>query len=73
MTYEQEFGLRLKEALKLAGMTYAQFGKRVGYIDRTIYCWANGRSLPQLPVLAVAADVLNVDAGWLVTGKGTPR
>ena len=73
MTYEKAFGQRLKKALKLAGWTYGRLAESVCYEDKTISNWCNGRSLPQLPVVAVIVKVLDVDAGWLLTGEGTAR
>ena len=64
--------MRLDAAMAAAGLDLAEVGERIGLnssASRTL--WRQGKS-PQLDRWAQAAELLNVDPDWLLTGAGTP-
>lgn len=68
---DAEFGNRLRQCRKAAGLTQTQLGERAGVKQGTISKIERGEQdeSAKVPLLA---DVLGVSASWLATGEG-PR
>lgn len=66
---DAEFGNRLRQCRKAAGLTQTQLGERAGVKQATISKIERGEQdeSAKVPLLA---DVLGVSASWLATGEG---
>lgn len=63
-------GGRLARARNAAGLSAAQFARRVGVQSATVQSWEDGRSQPRANRLPTLAGVLNVSLSWLLHGVG---
>lgn len=63
-------GGRLARARNAAGLSAAQFARRVGVQSATVQAWEDGRSQPRANRLPTLAGVLNVSLSWLLHGIG---
>jgi transcriptional regulator with XRE-family HTH domain len=70
MPYEWEFGERLREARKKAGMNQSALAKAALVSQNSISKWENGHKMPNVYSAYLLAKALNVSAGWLVAGEG---
>lgn len=71
-----EFGQRLAEARQKAGLSQAEFGKRMGMSQRAIGNWETRESTSLRPDQIVQiTEILGVTAEFLVTGEepGKPK
>lgn len=64
------FGDRLTAAREAQGLTQSQLSGRLGIKLQTLQGWENDRSEPRANKLQMAAGLLNVSMGWLLTGEG---
>ena len=58
------FAERLKEALEFT--TTTEFAEAVGVSKQTISAYTTGVRKPKAPTIKVMADILNVNAAWLL-------
>lgn len=72
LTYEEriQFGDRLKEATKKAGLTQYQLADAAGIPRGTINGYATGNLIPPAERLQSMAKVLGVSAEYLIKGDG---
>ena len=70
MEFNKEFGKRLRQARKAAGLSHEELGNLIMYGFRTIKAWEEGRRLPHLDVVCEMAGHLGVTVGWLAAGEG---
>ena len=63
-------GKRIKEIRKEAGQTQEEFGKKIGYSKRQVYCVESGKVNPSRQYLRKIATTFSVNFDWLLTGKG---
>ena len=67
------FKARLHVATVLRGFTHKKLAKALKVRPGTVSRWQNsGENYPGLDHLAAAADFLDVEAGWLAFGTGSP-
>ena len=70
-TCEQVFGKRLKELRKEHGCTIEQFADMVGISKSTLGYYENDKRMPDIEILARIANVLNVNADYLIGRTNT--
>ena len=63
-------GDRIAGAREAAGMSQAQFARALGVKLTTVQSWEDDRAEPRANKLQMAAGMLNVSVGWLLTGSG---
>ena len=74
MLSPMDFGMRLKEARRAAGVTQQQLADAIGLSNAAISKMEAGLTEAVLaPNLFAVADFLRVDARWLATGEGDPQ
>jgi len=64
----KETGLRIKAALKVAGMTQADLQRQIGASSSQITQWGKGRNYPSIPSLLLALPYLEVDLNYIFLG-----
>lgn len=65
--FKQEFGKKLKEYRKLAGLTQEQFVEKLNIAVPTLSGFETGKTFPSYPVLCKIIDVLGVTPDTLFT------
>ena len=70
-TCEQVFGKRLRELRKENGYTIEQFADMVGISKSTLGYYENDKRMPDIEILARIANVLNVNADYLIGRTNT--
>ena len=70
-TCEQVFGKRLRELRKENGYTIDQFADMVGISKSTLGYYENDKRMPDIEILARIANVLNVNADYLIGRTNT--
>jgi transcriptional regulator with XRE-family HTH domain len=65
----EEFGQRVAEARKEAGLTQTQLGNRLGRTRSTVANIEAGRQNPGVDLVLRIAQVLSVPAGWLMNDE----
>ena len=70
-TCEQVFGKRLRELRKENGYTIEQFSDMVGISKSTLGYYENDKRMPDIEILARIANVLNVNADYLIGRTNT--
>ena len=70
-TCEQVFGKRLKELRKENGYTIEQFADMIGISKSTLGYYENDKRMPDIEILARIANVLNVNADYLIGRTNT--
>jgi transcriptional regulator with XRE-family HTH domain len=69
-TMKQEtVGERIRIAITKAGLSQAQVAEAVGRSEQSVRNWVADRNMPSEGQMARLADALEVDTGWLLTGK----
>ena len=61
-----EFGNRLYQLRKRAGLSQAQLGEKVGVSNKAVSKWENGQAKPGLDIVHKLADVLSVSVDELL-------
>lgn len=61
-----DFGNRLLELRKKAGLSQAQLGEKVGLSNKAVSKWENGQAKPGLDIVQKLADVLSVSIDALL-------
>lgn len=70
-TCVEVFGKRLKELRKANGYTIEQFAVMVGISKSTLGYYENDKRMPDIEILARIANVLNVNADYLIGRTNT--
>lgn len=70
-TCVEVFGKRLKELRKANGYTIEQFADMVGISKSTLGYYENDKRMPDIEILARIANVLNVNADYLIGRTNT--
>lgn len=69
-TWQRDFGQRLAQARANAGVTQTELGQHLGGLNKaSISRIENGHQPISAPNLLTAAEHLNVDPTWLLTGN----
>ncbi len=66
----ETLGGRLVSAREAAGLSTAQLARRIGVTTDSLRAWEGDRDEPRANKLVTIAGVLNVSAGWLLSGGG---
>jgi len=66
-------GRRVRHARQLRGMTVRALAEQLGRTTGTVYRWEQARRDPCLDDLRAIAALLDVELGWLVSGRGAMR
>ncbi len=61
-----EFGNRLYQLRRKAGLSQAQLGEKVGVSNKAVSKWENGQAKPGLDIVHMLADVLSVSVDELL-------
>lgn len=69
MTRAEMIGKNIREARKAKGMTQTELATTLGYTLRAVQNWEQGNRVPRVDVFGQIADVLGVDANFLIHGK----
>lgn len=69
MKYEEEFGARLKAARKNKKLRQSDVAVKVFVTKDAVLKWEGGKRLPTLDTVCRLAKLLDVSAGWLVSGE----
>jgi len=64
------FGDRISGAREAAGLTQAEFSRRLGVKLKTVQGWEDDLLDPRANKLQMLAGMLNVSIRWLLTGEG---
>jgi len=64
------FGDRVAAAREAAGLSQADFARRLGVKFKTVEAWENDLAEPRANKLQMMAGMLNVSIRWLLTGEG---
>lgn len=67
------FGDRLKDAVKSSPYTQRDLAGVLDVREATVSDWANDKYLPAGEHLVRLPDLLDVDAEWLLTGRGEKK
>jgi len=62
---------RIAQARNYAGYNQDEFAKKLGIGKRTLADYEKGVSEPKATVAVYIAEICNIDAWWLLTGKGS--
>lgn len=74
MQYDRtQFGKRLREARENTGLTQSMLATRLGVRQGTISAYECGQRLPDVELLAMFAQTLNVNADWLLFGEAQQK
>lgn len=73
LQWRRDFAKRYEQARVDADLTYEAIGKHLGVSKSLCHHWANAVSEITAPQIAQLADLLNVDAGWLLSGRGVAK
>jgi transcriptional regulator with XRE-family HTH domain len=72
-TPQQEFGKRLLQMRKSAGLTQLDLAKKINYkTNAAIAHFESGRNAPDLPILLKFSEIFSVDLHWLMLGRPSP-
>jgi transcriptional regulator with XRE-family HTH domain len=66
---QETVGERIRIAITKAGLSQAQVAEAVGRSEQSVRNWVADRNMPSEGQMARLADALEVDTGWLLTGK----
>lgn len=64
------FGDRMAGAREAAGLTQAEFARRLGVKLKTVRAWEEDLAEPRANKLQMLAGLLNVSVMWLLNGEG---
>ena len=70
---ELEFGKRLCELRKAAGLSQTDLGEKVHVTNKAVSKWENGRAMPGLDIVRQLADALNVTVDELLAQSGAQK
>ena len=70
---ELEFGKRLCELRKAAGLSQTELGEKVHVTNKAVSKWENGRAMPGLDIVRQLADALNVTVDELLAQSGAQK
>jgi len=63
------FGSRIKERLKVIGLTQKDLAKLLGVHENTVSYWITGKKEPGLLKAYMMCHYLECDLNWLISGK----
>ena len=66
---QENIGKFIAECRKGKNMTQQELAEKVGVTDRAISNWENGRRLPDLSLISLVANELDVSVAELLNGR----
>lgn len=69
MSYNKEFGARLKEARKKCGLTQEKIAQKFDIDKSSVSKYESGDNTPGIEYLKEFAEYLNINGDWLLFGK----
>lgn len=63
---------RIQQKLDEKNLKQADLARATGKSSAAVTKWLRGENIPKTEALKQIAKLLNVDDGWLLTGKGSP-
>ena len=66
---QEKIGKFILELRKENNLTQQELADKIGVTDRAISKWENGRGMPDLSVITILAEELNVEVSELLNGK----
>lgn len=73
MMNDFEFGNKLCELRKKAGLSQAKLGAKLGVSNKAVSKWENGRTKPGLDLFPRLSEILNVDPNVLLLGDESKK
>jgi transcriptional regulator with XRE-family HTH domain len=68
----EAFADRLRRAIAMRGITQNELGRRLDVSQANVSAWTNAANMPSGPVMLRLPSVLDVNASWLLEGRGQP-
>lgn len=66
---QEKVGKFISELRKEKNMTQGQLAEKIGVTDKSISRWENGRTMPDLSIIPILAEELNVEVSELLNGR----
>ena len=66
---QEKIGKFISELRKEKNMTQEQLAEKMGVTDRSISRWENGKTMPDLSMITILAEELNVEVSELLNGR----
>lgn len=66
---QEKIGKFISELRKEKNMTQEQLAEKMGVTDKSISRWENGKTMPDLSIIPLLADELNVEVSELLNGR----
>ncbi len=66
---QEKIGKFISELRKEKGMTQEQLAEKMGVTDKSISRWENGKTMPDISLLVLLAEELNVEISELLNGR----
>ena len=66
---QEKTGKFIAELRKEKGMTQEQLAEKMGVTDKSISRWENGKTIPDLSMITILAEELNVEVSELLNGR----
>ncbi len=66
---QEKIGKFISELRKENNMTQEQLAEKMGVTDKSISRWENGKTMPDLSMLPILANELNVEVSELLNGR----
>jgi len=66
---QEKTGKFIAELRKEKGMTQEQLAEKMGVTDKSISRWENGKTMPDLSMITILAEELNVEVSELLNGR----
>lgn len=66
---QERIGKFISEIRKEKNMTQEQLAEKMGVTDKSISRWENGKTMPDLSMITILAEELNVEVSELLNGR----
>ncbi len=66
---QEKIGKFISELRKEKNMTQEQLAEKMGVTDKSISRWENGKTMPDLSMITILAEELNVEVSELLNGR----
>ena len=66
---QEKMGKFISELRKEKNLTQEQLAEKMGVTDKSISRWENGKTMPDLSMITILAEELNVEVSELLNGR----
>ena len=66
---QEKIGKFISELRREKNMTQEQLAEKMGVTNKSISRWENGKTMPDLSIIAILAEELNVEVSELLNGR----